>query len=756
MTNSTVQQAAFVAIVSLFPQADPHFIRGAVQHHADAVVLSGAPRRRQSATEGDRHDIVKHVVARVVHKLLEINFDEYPRIVRADNTTQSSRKEVHIVNGDREPSSDTATRQNSSNIMTDAVKELGAGSGGTTVTRGENVVEPVDVTLTRNMALIQLFEMFPLAPVIELRQTIVSNESKYILYSSVEDLLRRPTTSSPSRQERYPLLNWFQTLFNVNQSERKEQQEVQNQQQSRRLNRHDLFKTQAYNDEMIRHCKALYPHVNSDMIVRKAIVEQPKSYETLREELDELERKARLGWRTKFKKWFDGGAVGDRRGVGVTIRDSELELQVRNFNKARERGITNLDEDEARKLNRYWTDKRNLLTCECCFDDEVTFEDVVVCESGQHFMCRECVQRQITSHVLGETKINPNGHVQCLSTSGCQNAIARQELERSLDKSLMIQFDRRMAASQLHTSAGDLKIIQCPFCPYAEIELNDSPWSRAFPTFYGSQSDMINIFIHLIVTLKSCMVLLLIVVPLVFVGILATPDQFVARQNNVARTQNRQRRSQLTFDRLFPMLEPVRAFELGHSFVGQIAQQMSARKHGRRTIFECRNTRHKLGHGTADSSVSLDWTRPRQTIQNFVEATWEGQNGDQDALFCGRLSCLTCHKLIPSLNIASMHTCFPETDSLRLSIELARTEAVKRTCPSYERLGDKGILIIANTFERAANKAREEWLRRHPNISNEAVDRASDNHLLRASIRADRGIFDAVDRWVTLWIKLIV
>eukprot|EP00466_Bigelowiella_natans_P009106 jgi/Bigna1/87649/estExt_fgenesh1_pg.C_220172 len=103
-----------------------------------------------------------------------------------------------------------------------------------------------------------------------------------------------------------------------------------------------------------------------------------------------------------------------------------------------------------------------LLTCECCFEDEVLPEDMVECNKGHPF-CKECVRRT-ANEVIGLGKFR----VGCLHMAGCSEEFPLFALKESLPKSIFDGYERRVQERDIET-AGLSGLERCPFCSYAVI-----------------------------------------------------------------------------------------------------------------------------------------------------------------------------------------------------------------------------------------------------------------------------------------------
>ncbi|KAM0787395.1 hypothetical protein ACM66B_003480 [Microbotryomycetes sp. NB124-2] len=739
---SSTHDAAVAALVNLFPTADPVFLAHAVQHYLDSsdcsshVQRSTAARRAPSAT-----DAVTRVVSQVVHKMVEMNFDEYPRVVRRLSEVDESEDD----GGPREASDRARTkRSRSSQYMKSAAEQLGGSTGG----RRRAQEPPVDEVMTRNIALIRLHDVFPLVPISDLRHIVASNEHA-VLHRSVEQILRSSTARTRRVENNSSnLAAWLAKLWTGQDFIAATSSTVP------MLRPQDLFRSKSYKTELVKHLKSTYPSVPTSTI-RSFIAEDCQSYEELRTELETWSNSS-SGFKKAFLRWFE------RPHQPEAVRDRDLRQEIWEF-EARERlALSAKDEREARRLNKEWTAESDLYECGCCFDDELTFEDVVCCRSGQHFFCRSCVRRQVSQLVVGDARFENGYNVQCMSTRGCHATFARDELDRTLDRDLLKRLDQRIAQAELENieTSGTATVLRCPFCSYAELSEERSPWRTLFVR--TTPVDWVDWLVLGLCAVQSVGVLLLIVLPVVLTGLLIAPDRLLQRTSTNDGCS-----------RLFPLLEPWRAASVGARFTTDALRQALAIKYGSNNVFKCRNT---PTFGQTCRASFPDWLRPPKSFSQLVRVALPDQASISEQ-HCGKTSCRTCHKQIDMRMGSGAHKCWQdETDSLRLAVERARTQAVKRTCPKcglafVKESGcnkmslnpictecDRCHLWKAEdeqaVADRAARRARDEWIRDHPEANQSAVSQfqASHTELLQQTDH----VFDTVCRSVAAALSWIV
>lgn len=170
------------------------------------------------------------------------------------------------------------------------------------------------------------------------------------------------------------------------------------------------------------------------------------------------------------------------RATGDDELDNELQITVLgpliDRRKAKEEAISLelallLNEQEAEQASATFE-------CQVCYAD-VTFEQMAMCTSSAegHVICFGCVQRAMSEALYGQswdlTIDHERGQMACIASSAepCTGCIPRALAERAIlsgksGSKVWKQFERRISQEALHAS-GTL-LVQCPFCPYTEVD----------------------------------------------------------------------------------------------------------------------------------------------------------------------------------------------------------------------------------------------------------------------------------------------
>lgn len=290
-----------------------------------------------------------------------------------------------------------------------------------------------------------------------------------------------------------------------------------------------------------------------------------------------------------------------------------------------------------------------------------------------------------------------------MSISGCRAGFEARDLKRVLGGKRWRMLERRVAEAAVEALVaaasrvggrseegvlveGARRIVRCPAqgCPYAEEREDPNPFSNSFPfwtsplaaqglswsaqgvdaLFFSLYSVLVLIFLH----------------AHVLVAILFLPQRFTPPHLQPA---------------LFPLIEPQRALRACKIWIHELALAVLARKEGAPNLLRCRNTPdgnplRPFGEGV-EGLASLK--EVRREVWPCLQTRWQGgaggsaaalmdehgDGGEEEQLYCGLISCLFC--AAPVMPERGAHRCYSEEkDGLRLAVERARSEAVKRVC----------------------------------------------------------------------------
>lgn len=348
--------------------------------------------------------------------------------------------------------------------------------------------------------------------------------------------------------------------------------------------------------------------------------------------------------------------------------------------------------------------------------------------------------------------------------SPCVRVFSRRELSQTLDRTLATALASQITSATLErlalppsaSSASGSKLLRCPFCPYAELaDPLPGALARVFLPAWVAEPFPPSLA-QILVTLTGSVVLLLL---LLLAGILAlvTPARRLERTYDALHPADAGlgQRSLLGLpERL--LLAPHHLPALCASYVRRVAERVLRDREGEATrVFRCRNAGRDAFGVTGGQEGRSAWLARLESVQEMrwggttelsglqgedegaregeveerrrdalVRLLW-GSRADHTEAYptheddpapCGKLSCLLCSRAVnpsaPSLHVcrasvsASTATTEPASEqeqaeeSLRLAVERAMSDAVKRDC------GRCGAALQKETGNGACNKVR--------------------------------------------------
>ncbi|KAI8971413.1 hypothetical protein BDF20DRAFT_915242 [Mycotypha africana] len=144
----------------------------------------------------------------------------------------------------------------------------------------------------------------------------------------------------------------------------------------------------------------------------------------------------------------------------------------------------------AQQLNYKEYDKhKELLTCDCCYLDDFTFEQLLFCTEGAHSFCHDCIQRYMSEGLFGQGNLRGKAIIACIaSTDQCRGCLSMQDLEHILPTDMMKAYDMSLLENIMIPSEHRyLKKIQCCSCSYFEVDETMMTPLEAIP-FYSNNN----------------------------------------------------------------------------------------------------------------------------------------------------------------------------------------------------------------------------------------------------------------------------
>ncbi|GAA5924688.1 hypothetical protein JCM3775_005445 [Rhodotorula graminis] len=462
--------AAHAQLVVLFPDSDPGFIEQCISHWLalppPASASTGSSTTYRRATSWTTQALVE----RVTNKLLEIRPEgEWPRAAppvrgRASGDVQSIASSSQV----RRAFGRTATGRGE------------AGSSSAASRRRVSEGRREDVALARNLALTRLHAMFPLVPVVDLRDLVLAQPHS-ALFECADVLARRsnmPLKRDPSTALGADLLEAaaaaFSRLFGAvdphAHSRPRSSRTKKGKERARPSIEHsdpvltpaDLFHSPAHDAALVAHFGALFPALAplSSAPIERVVRREGGSYASMRER---LERAAADAEDERDRPWWSrwiggpsssareasttatGGSSGRRRGLGRTSTRETIEAhplirrEVEAFERA-QRGPPSAPVHTPHVETAPALDSVPLVECQCCFAAVLFSPTQLACCSDidapadlpssppspsalPHLFCRDCVLAYARTFTFGGAASLPSVALErsalpCISAAG--------------------------------------------------------------------------------------------------------------------------------------------------------------------------------------------------------------------------------------------------------------------------------------------------------------------------------------------------
>ena len=190
----------------------------------------------------------------------------------------------------------------------------------------------------------------------------------------------------------------------------------------------------------------------------------------------EVESHPLIAWRT-----IDGVSTPELRSCGDEELDRELfEILLAPWSEQRKEEQQARDRLMASRINeKQAKEAEAMYECECCFT-ETTFENIVPCSINNHIICSDCVRRTLNEAIFGQgwskSVDHERGTLKCISPlveGVCEGCLSHELVKRAVlqEKSgveIWRKFNDRLAEDTL--LKAQVKLVRCPFCPYAEVD----------------------------------------------------------------------------------------------------------------------------------------------------------------------------------------------------------------------------------------------------------------------------------------------
>ncbi|KAL3872808.1 hypothetical protein ACJMK2_036008 [Sinanodonta woodiana] len=215
-----------------------------------------------------------------------------------------------------------------------------------------------------------------------------------------------------------------------------------------------------YQDHVVVYLKNTYPMLK-DCYIRSLMKAHANHLAPVVQELETQFPGITHGGRSKALRATNRG-----RGYPYPEDPDELFFQEVLYCQHKKEIADFLEEEKRQREQRVMKakEKKELLECSCCFDDECLFEDMTSCADG-HLFCKECVRRS-TETVIGMGKTE----FPCF-TESCEYKFTLSALQQVLPPSMFSILLRKLQEEEI--KAADIPdLVFCPFCSFATIMPN--------------------------------------------------------------------------------------------------------------------------------------------------------------------------------------------------------------------------------------------------------------------------------------------
>ncbi|GAA6001065.1 uncharacterized protein JCM10292_006357 [Rhodotorula paludigena] len=465
--------AAHAHLLVLFPSADPGFIASCITHW-----LSRGPPAQAAGQPAPQRWTAEALVEHVSDKLVDVvPAGEYPQ--RAPRLPAQPA-----------PGSDGA--QGSAIAAMEPIRRA-FGRRSRLARRTEDEAVHLkredrvdmsgrdDLTLARNLAMIRLHALFPLVPIADLRDLVLSLDHS-ILFRAAETLIERSQMPARPAQPVFGVellevaANAFSRWFGIGgaggakkaRTSRKGKEKVDDAAGDEVgdpvLTPHDLFRSPAHNAALVAHFEALFPALvpstssirHSETVVARVVVQEGGSYAKMR---DRLEHAAAEAEDARERPWWS-------RLVSISPAPSGSEKQRPHLGERRRSGASTAEKKElhplvrreveeyysgreGRRQTRHGTSERPepeanadvpTADCQCCFSPTPFLpshlaycSDPTAAVQGfspippdlyapPHVFCRDCVASYAGTFTFGGAALPPSAlasfALPCISATG--------------------------------------------------------------------------------------------------------------------------------------------------------------------------------------------------------------------------------------------------------------------------------------------------------------------------------------------------
>ena len=537
--------------------------------------------------------------------------------------------------------------------------------------------------------------MFPLVPIPQIRRLLLSLSHSF-LHESVDQLLASSLTPHPSKP---PLKFKLSTFLNQFFSPRPPTESALRPTEKEPILRSDdLFRTKKEDQELMSKFEREFPTLvgirskgREASVFEEVIVIEGGSEEEMRGKLERFRREEEEGL---GKGWW--------KGLFSIRRDDERE----------EQSPLTVNRNQGKNV-----ESNEVVECECCYTSIPSSpESIATCTSSSpHSFCSACLESLASTYAYGQTPLSSsllsqtpsNLGIPCPSTSTCKSTFSLPTLRQFLPSKILTALEKRAIALTIEPALTPKETLQfCPQCSYAEISSPPpSPLLLLIP-LYSLPLSAPAIFPYVLQTILGLFTLFILLSFALFISLLPSrristiylslypteplsvlratatlPELLIASFDSPLSST-----THLALDReKLIWLKPWRVPWVALKWIEELSEGVRRRKEGECTVFKCRRTKNgRVVEDLGKRVIGIEEVREgtEEARLEFLRSRFFTENSEE---WCGIYSCLLCSSpLNPAAS--SLHRCHssssPTTpaESLRLALENAASEAVRRVC----------------------------------------------------------------------------
>ncbi|OXV11015.1 hypothetical protein Egran_01227 [Elaphomyces granulatus] len=233
----------------------------------------------------------------------------------------------------------------------------------------------------------------------------------------------------------------------------------------------------------------------------------------------------------RWQRLADGELVPQLKETGCEELDGELyrDLVEPRIRQIKEEQLKR-DIQLAEELNqREATEANALYECDCCLSD-APFEQISTCSVSVHVICHSCIRQTLHEALFGQGWGNSidaeRSTLRCLaplSQGTCEGSLSPEIVKNAILASkagpeMYHRFEDRLALETLQKS--QLKLVRCPFCPYAEVDPVYHPSSKGI-TWRFRRGNLVSTIFMIIILLDM---IPLLIIPILITLLLSPPS----------------------------------------------------------------------------------------------------------------------------------------------------------------------------------------------------------------------------------------